>query len=104
MLDLTCVRPLLDLPETIRGGLSAPTAGAQVYNLCEGVTVAPPAENEMDAFFAEPSHIIARVARDVLTMGNVAETLLDIMPAIVQVRTTLRQALGTASITMYYGG
>lgn len=72
-----------------------------MHKLCEGVTVAPPAEDEMGAFFAEPSHIIARVARDVLTAGNVAETLLDIMPAIVQVRTTLRQALSAASITVY---
>ena len=75
-----------------------------MYDLCEGVIVAPPAENEMDAFFAEPSHIIARVARDVLTAGNIADTLLDIMPAIVQVRATLQQALSTASITVYEGG
>lgn len=54
--------------------------------LCEGVTVAPPAAHDMDAFFSEPSHIIARIMRDVLTTGDVAETLLNIIPAIVQAR------------------
>ena len=57
-----------------------------MYKLCEGVTVAPPAEHELDAFFSEPSHVIARVLRDVLATSNVAETILNIMPAIVQVR------------------
>lgn len=55
--------------------------------LCKGVTAAPPAPGaEQDAFFAAPGHILARMVRDVLTTGDVAETLKDIMPAIVQVR------------------
>ena len=62
----------------------------QVQALCKGVTVAAPAPGaEQDAFFAAPSHILARMVRDVLTTGDVAETLKDIMPAIVQARAAL---------------
>ena len=97
MSDLTPAPLSIQVTEGESGGsLSGPAAGAQVHKLCQGVTVAPPAEHEMDAFFAEPSHIIARVSRDVLTTGNVAETLMNVMPAIMQVRTPLRQALSIA--------
>ncbi len=55
--------------------------------LCEGVTAAAPAPGpELDAFFAAPDHILARMVRDVLATGDVAEKLRDIMPAIVQAR------------------
>ena len=66
----------------------------QVQALCESVTAAPPAPGaEQDAFFAQPAHILARMVRDVLTTGDVAETLKDIMPAIVQVRAATRPPL-----------
>ena len=65
---------------------SACTA-AQVQQLCQGVTEAPPAPGaEQDAFFGQPRHILARMVRDVLATGDVPATIADIMPAIVQVR------------------
>ncbi len=61
---------------------------AQVSALCEGVTAAAPAPGpELDAFFDAPDHILARMVRDVLATGDVAEKLKDIMPAIVQALT-----------------
>lgn len=60
---------------------------AQVQQLCQGVTEAPPAPGaEQDAFFGQPRHILARMVRDVLATGDVPATIADIMPAIVQVR------------------
>lgn len=69
------------------GSKSLLVVAAQVRELCQGVTAAPPAPGaEQDAFFAQPAHILARMVRDVLTTGDVGATLKDIMPAIVQVR------------------
>ena len=69
------------------GNARSPHAtAAQVQQLCQGVTEAPPAPGaEEDAFFGQPRHILARMVRDVLTTGDVPATIADIMPAIVQV-------------------
>jgi hypothetical protein len=80
-----------------RRGPPAPTPGtgtrAQVQCLVEAVTEAPPAPGaEEEAFFGQPRHILARMVRDVLATGDVAATIKDIMPAIVQARARLRPA------------